>query len=650
LNNANQIKKNFLNYQAGKFITKKEFLLILKKLIDKNVEYFLVKNIDSKIKLTDYVTKYLEKNDHNLVFLSPGDENLHLLDSIGRNEKINFISSYNEKSVCIAAEAYSVVSKKTGVVIVSSGASSIEIFNSIANSWIESSNIIYISGQAVLSEDKFLRQSGNKSFNLVNSVKDITKYAVTINNPNEIKFHLEKAFYQSRYGRFGPSLIEIPIDLQGSIINEINLKLFIFKNDFFKASYKKKELLKIQTTLKLLKKSLRPVIIIGKGIKLSNAENELKNFISQAKIPILTSKNGADLIEDSHKLYFGRPGAYGQRSANFIIQNSDLILSIGCRLTPTFIGRANNFFARGAKKIVVDIDSNELAKKSIKINLKIHLDAKIFLLAIGKKISSLNLNFDNWMKQCKKYKLLFIDNKYNVPTIKKLKLNNNNIYPLYLFDTISRYFKNDDIIVVDNNGPLMQFLLAFKFKKNQKLISSSSLEPKGFSIAASIGASFFKKHNFIYCISEVNGFQKSLQDLQTIKDYNLPIKIILLIKDDNSVIKSTQKIFFGDRYVGTDKNSKYDVASLLKISKSNGFDIFKMYKNHSVKEKLDEFFLNKKSSILAIKVKHDQDLISKQGFIVGSDNKLIPRPLEDMQPYVSRSFLKKHMLIDIVDK
>ena len=649
LNSNEIIKKTFPNYEFGKFIKKNEFISISKKFKNLNFEYFLVKHIDSKIKLTDFITNFFEKNNLDLVFLTPGDENLHFLDSIGRNEKVNFISSYNENSAGIAAEAYSILTKKTGIVLVSSGSSATEIFSSIARSWIESISVVYFVGQSSLNNEKSLRQLGNKSFDLLSSVKNITKYSIKIKKINEIKFHLEKAFYLSKIGRHGPCVIELPIDIQAKIIDEKKLQSFNSKltaNNNSNVS----EINKIKKVTNLLKKSFRPLILIGKGVRLGNAELEIDKLISTVNIPILTSKNGADLIEDTNKLFFGRPGAYGQRSANFIIQNCDLLIVIGCRLSPTLIGRANALFARKAIKIVVDIDKNELFKKSIKIDYKIHLDSKIFISNLNKQLLNKELDYTNWILTCKRFKKLFINNKYDVPSVKKNNFNSNDIYPLYFIDLISKFFKKNDILVVDNNGPLMQFLLSFRFKKNQRLICSSLLEPRGFSIAASLGASFNNPSAFVYCFCEVNGFQQSLHDLQTIKDYKLPIKIILLIKNNNLIIKSTQKIFFGDRFVGTDKDSNYDLPSLLNISKSYGFDIIKLYQNINIEEKFNEFFSSNNSTILAVNVKNDQDFVSKQGFSIGDDNKLIPRPLEDMQPYVSRSFLKKYMLVDLANE
>ena len=422
--------------------------------IKNEAELIVIKRIDNVVKISDYVVSLLEKEGVRDIFVVPGSTNVHLLDSLGKNTLIRHISTQTEQAASIAAESYAKFTGKLGVSIISSGAAGANAVIGVADAWIDSTPLVIISGQCQSdqSTDGKLRQLGVQELDITNIVKCIVKYAVKITNPCEIRYHLEKGIFLAQHGRPGPVWIDIPIDIQGMNIDEEELLKFNsseLEEPIARSLLKEKVLM----ALELLKKSKRPVILAGNGIRISNAEEDFTNLIELLSIPVLTSKRGADIIPDSHTLFFGRPGAYGQRSANLIIQNADLLISIGSRLSIPQIGRNYKAFARKAKKIIVDIDKHELQKKTVKADILIDFSAKEFILEMLRQIKNYdNSNISDWMTKC-----IGLKSKFS-SSLNAIEIKNDSVNAYIFIDVLSNKLREGDVIVSDG-GSLIIYLM-----------------------------------------------------------------------------------------------------------------------------------------------------------------------------------------------
>ncbi|KKK74403.1 hypothetical protein LCGC14_2884130, partial [marine sediment metagenome] len=363
----------------------------------------------TKIKVSDYVVKFLEKNGVKHIFMLAGGGCMHLTDSVGRSNKIKYICNHHEQASAMAAEAYSKFKNNLGVVLVTSGPGGTNAITGLLGAFQDSVPCIFISGQSkrnqtVYNSNLRLRQFGVQEVNIIPIVDSITKYAVMMNDPQEIKYQLEKAAYLAKSGRPGPVWIDIPLDIQNTFVDENTLIGFDATKYAlnYKTTPQDKEITEV---IDFLKKAQRPVIIAGHGIRLADACSELASFVEKYNLPVVTPIMGIDVINSDHHNYVGRVGTKGTRAGNFAMQNADLILSIGSRLSVSVVGHEYEMFARDAKIIVVDIDSEEHNKKTIKIWKFINADAKIFLQTLMKCLKNNKfVSHSVWLEKCNEWK------------------------------------------------------------------------------------------------------------------------------------------------------------------------------------------------------------------------------------------------------
>ncbi len=342
-------------------------------------------------KLSDFVMNFVSDQGVNDVFMLPGGGCMHLVDSLGRNPDLNFICNLHEQGSAVAAEAYGQYTNNLGVALITTGPGGTNTITGVAGAWLDSTPCLFISGQVKLADlvgDRGIRQMGFQEINIVELVSSITKYAVTVTDPDTIQYHLEKAVHLARSGRPGPVWIDIPLDIQASMVDEKNLAKFDPSKD---TSHNDTELLQQQVskTIQILNDSERPVILAGNGIRLANAQDDFQKFIDLLKIPVLTTWKTIDFLPESHSLFTGRPGSIGQRGANFTQQNSDCFLSIGARLDFGQTGYNHKNFARAAKKIMVDVDPFEISKMMTNIDVPVAADAKAFIQEFLRQADSL---------------------------------------------------------------------------------------------------------------------------------------------------------------------------------------------------------------------------------------------------------------------
>ena len=585
--------------------------------------------------LSDYVLDFLEKKNVKEVFLITGGAISFMVDAFSRNRKVKYVSVAHEQAGAMMADSYSRLGPNFSCTMVTSGPGATNLITGIACSYFDSIPALHICGQVNTYEQqdahistKNVRQVGFQETDIVKISKPITKFSYKVKKASEIKYVLEKAHYLATSGRPGPVLIDIPMNLQRQKINPKQLKSFQPKNKK-KIINSKKLISKIES---LFQKARKPVLILGGGIKYGKAEKDLKKFLKYFQIPIVTTWSGVDLLDHRSNKYIGNIGVYGSRAANFAIQNSDLFLCLGSRLDTRITGGVPKTFARNAKKIVVDIDKNEIGKqRGLKIDVPVEMDVKYFFkeyLRYKKK----NIIKNDWLIRCNEWKM-----KYPM-VLKKYYQEKNNVNPYVFTHYLSEILNKKDIIIADDGGHLTWTIQSFKIKEGQKLFSAFGNSPMGYALPASIGASIVKNKSRIICIDGDGSIQINLQELHTIDKLRLPIKIFILNNDGYGIIKQFQDLYLDKRYEASGKGvSNPDFKKI-----SSAFNInYNIIKNHKDLIKLKKIITSKKPEIIEIKIKSNQKIIPKLQF---------GNPIEDLSPLLNRKEFQKNMDILVVDR
>jgi len=586
--------------------------------------------------LSDYVLKFLVSKKIKDVFVLTGGAISFIVDAFSRNKKIKYTCVAHEQSAAMMADAYSRLGPNLSCTMVTSGPGATNLITGIACSWFDSIPAIHITGQVNSYEKqgsqpgtKHTRQIGFQETDIVSIVKPITKFSYQLKNPNEIKYILEKACYLAQTGRPGPVVIDIPMDFQKAIINPSKLVSFKTPKQPNKTNILN---VKIKKVITLIKKASRPVLLIGGGIKISKSEKKLDKLLKKLKVPIVTTWSGVDLVDHNYSDYIGNVGVYGSRSANFTVQNSDVLLCLGSRLDTRITGGVPSSFARRSKVVVVDIDKNELSKeRGLKINLKINEDLSIFLENLNKKIKVYqNQDQEKWLKQC-------LDWKIKYPIIKKEYYKQKKfVNPYVFFGELSNLLNNKSIIVSDDGGHLTWAIQAFKIKKGQKLFSAFGNSPMGYAFPAAIGASILKNKSKIICIDGDGSIQINIQELQTVVTNKLPVKIIVLNNSGYGIIKQFQELYLSKRYEATTPSSGVTNPNFKKVSESYGISYNLIENNNKIKKILGKAIRSNKPEFIEVLLKSDQKIIPKLQF---------GNPIEDLSPLLSRSEFKNNMFV-----
>ena len=502
---------------------------------------------NKKILLADYVLDFLREKNVKHVPLLIGGAISFMVDSFSKKKKIKYIPVANEQSAAMIADAYSRSGAGYCCTMATSGPGATNLLTGIACSYFDSVPSMHICGQVNTYEQqgyekstRKVRQVGFQETDIVNMSKPITKFSYKIKKPEEIRFILEKAYYISKSGRPGPVLIDIPMNLQKSWIYLNKIKKFKIPN---KNNYNLN--VNINKLGRLLKKSQKPIIILGGGVRYSNSDRMLKDFLKKFQIPIVATWSGTDLIDHNDKRYIGNIGVYGNRSANIITQNSDLIICLGSRLDTRVTGGNPGSFAKKAKKIVIDVDKYELLKKrGLKIDLKINSDLKIFFNNFKK--NKINTIRKNWLDKSINLKKQFCYSKIN-------NNNKNKVNPYMFVLELSKILNKNSIVIGDTGSHLTWLMQSFKIKYGQMLFSAFGNSPMGYALPASIGAQIINKKKKIVSLNGDGSVQLNIQELQTLKKLKLPIKIIIFNNNGYGIIKQFQDLYLNKRHEASDR-------------------------------------------------------------------------------------------------
>lgn len=602
------------------------------------------------IKVSDYIIKYLEQLEVKHMFMLPGGGAMHLNDSLGNSKKIEYIVCLHEQACSIAAEAYARVTNKPGMLMVTTGPGGTNALTGVTAAYIESTPMIVLSGQvkrADMINGQGIRQQGMQEVDIISMVKPVTKYAALVTDPQDIRYHLDRAVYEAVNGRKGPVWLDIPLDVQASMIDETDLRGWEPETVSKQETDKKRKCLEQQVLEMIdhLNTAQRPVLLAGNGIRLSQGQKEFEELVQTLHIPVLTTWNGIDLIEEDHPLFFGRPGGMGQRYANFVQQNSDFFLSIGARMNLLQTGYNFDGFARTAYKVMVDIDENELHKINVRPQLAIESDAKEFIqLLLKHKAKIQKKDYISWINYAKEMKA-----KY--PIVTDEAKNQKILVNTYaLLDTITEQMTSDDIYVSGSSGTCIDVSMqAFRVKKGQRVFCTKGLASMGFGVPATIGACLAGNRRRTVCVNGDGGFQMNIQELETIHRLNLPVKIFVLNNQGYAQIHATQKNIFKGHYVACDEASHLTLSPISAVAEAYGLKTVQIYSNEELKECVKQTLDYDGPVICEVMVPIELSAFPKQVSYKRSDGQMESLPLEYMNPPLAQEEFENDMLIPLYD-
>ena len=593
------------------------------------------------IRVADYIMQELYKNGSRHIFMVTGRGALFLSDAVAANENLHGISMHHEQSASFAAVAYSDYTDTLGACLVSTGCAETNAMTGVLNAWQDGIPCVFISGQNKLNEtSRFtgipLRTYGQQEADIIPIVDTITKYAVMISDPNMIAYEMEKALYLAKAGRKGPVWIDVPLDVQNKRINPDELKHFLPEDEpDYEPSPED-----VDYIINSLHNAKRPAILIGSGVRLSGAIKELEHFIEKTSIPVSFTNAAPDTYGSNNLLSIGSVGMMGcSRAGTFTIQNSDLLIVLGSRLSTMTTGEEVDKFARMAKVIVVDIDPVEHSKKSIKIDRLIIADVKKTLVKlIDNKIKRAS---KEWSDKCLHWKQVFPKCEEQYKTDGKIDL-------YHLAESFSEALPHNSVFVSDSG--LVELILPtnINFKPEQRCIHPASQGSMGFALPGLVGA-FYASNNPIIAVIGDGSIMMNLQELETIRYNNIPAKIFIINNNAYAVIRKRQVDLFRSRTIGVDPSDGISCPNFKKVA--NAFDIPFTKINHSdgMVKKLKAIIKMEGPVICEIMAKHDQDYISTS-YAKNNNKRFVRRPIEDQAPFLDREIFLSEMIIDPIDQ
>lgn len=595
----------------------------------------------SMVKISDYIAGYVAGLGIKHVFAVCGGGAMHLVDSFGHRSDIEYVAVFHEQAAAMAAEGYARING-LGAVLVTSGPGGTNAITGLVGAWVDSIPVVFISGQVTtdtLMGNTNLRQFGIQEGNVVEMIKPVTKYAVTVIDSNTVRYHMEKACHLAVDGRPGPVWLDVPLDVQSAMVDVEKQKTFVPRPYGIDGWHK---ILNeyVSDVLKMIEKSERPVIICGYGIRLAGAEKELRKLVSHLKIPTISSWTAGDMLNDD-PFHIGHSGIMGDRASNFAVQNADLLLILGSRMSIPQVGYNYKQFARGARKAMVDIDLAELNKPSLKVDLKIHADLKDFLVGMLARLPKEELDIEEWRGRCLGWKL-----KYPV-VLPEYKDNRNRVSSFHFIERLSEKLGSDDMVVTDMGTSFTCTMQAFRTKQGQRLFTSSGFASMGFGLPGAMGACFASGKRVVLVTGD-GGLQMNIQELQTIKRFNLPIIVFVLNNEGYLTIKLMQQNHFG-RYTGSDPSSGFSCPNIVKVARAYDIDAYVIGDQIWTDILLDTILRRQGPVVCDVLMAPDQPLIPRVSSLKRPDGSIVAKPLEDMYPFLDRDEFKENMIVEPVE-
>ena len=598
------------------------------------------------MKLSDYVASFLAEHGLDTVFTVVGGGAMHLNDSLGHHPGLQCIYHHHEQAAAIAAEGYAKLQCKPAIICVTSGPGATNAITGVAGAWVDSIPMVVISGQtkSTLTIDSSglpLRCLGNQEINIVPVVRSLTKYAVMVTDPADIRKELEKALYLANSGRPGPVWVDIPLDVQGSKIEPDALATFVPEPEDHAPAQAE-----LDAIIEKLQTAQRPVIYAGNGIRIADAYPEFAALVETLQIPVVTAWNSIDLMTTEAPLYAGRGGTMGDRAGNFAVQNSDLVLSLACRLNLYQSGYDVKTWARAAYTIVVDIDPYELQKPTIRVDLPVCCDVKQLMQRLTQtwKERGAATHCGEWAAQCRTWK-----EKYPVAQPKHYAAEQANVYAFV--DTLSRRLPEGAVTVVANGSASVVGSQTWFVKQGSKFLMNDDLSSMGYELPAAIGACVANGRKEIICLAGDGSIQMNLQELQTILTNKLPIKIFLINNEGYHQIRLTQQKLFQAHYVGLGPDSgDLGFPEMEKLAAAYGYPYYACRRNRDLAEQIDRTLAEPGAAVCEIFVDKEQAYEPKSSAKLLPDGRITSPPLEDLAPFLPHEELAANMYIDLLDQ
>jgi acetolactate synthase-1/2/3 large subunit len=593
------------------------------------------------LKLSDYVMDFLARQGLKHLFLLPGGGSMHLVDSAGRNADFQYVCCLHEQACSFAAEAYAEYTQSLGVALVTTGPGGTNAVTGVAAAWMESASCLFLSGQVKRADriaDRGVRTMGPQEVDIVSIVKPITKYAVTVLEPESIRFHLEKAVYLATHGRRGPVWLDIPLDVQAAKIDETQLEGYT--PDPSAASDELRQ--QVSAAIDLLNQSQRPVLFLGNGARSA----ELRKLIDLLKIPVLLTWKIADLLSEDDPHYAGRPGGMGQRGANFTQQNADCLLIVGARLDLPSTAFSHANFGRAATKILVDVDPAEIAKMGMPIDIPICADAAGFVrefLAQAHRLKPQDRKC--WVERTRQWQARYpvVQPDYWDETHSGSKPTVNTYV---LIDVLSDELNSSDVLVPGSSGPCSDiFMQAFRVKTGQRIVNAPGLGAMGTGLPGSLGACLASGRRRTICINGDGGFQLNIQDLETVHRLNLPIKYFILCNGAYASIMTTQRSHFQGRYVASEPSSALTLPDVTKVAAAYGIRTAEIHSHEDLREGVRAVLAMEGPVVCAVSISAEQATAPRVTSAMRPDGSIISKPMEDMWPFLDRDEFLSNMIV-----
>jgi len=594
------------------------------------------------IKVSDYIANFFAEKGLSTVYMVTGGGAMHLNHSLGQHPKLTVIFNHHEQACAMAAESHARLTGQPALVNVTTGPGGVNAINGVFGAWTDSIPMIILSGQVrydttVTSSPLPLRQLGDQEVDIISMVTPVTKYAHILSSTEDIAFHLEKAFFLANEGRPGPVWLDIPMCIQGSLIDPDTQHHFTPPTDTFP---KIKDDV-YSELISRIKSAERPVLMVGGGIRAAGMHDAFMTLIELLKLPVVSGWNAHDVLANDHPYYAGRPGTVGDRAGNFVVQNADLLLVLGSRLNIRQVSYNWTSFARGAYKIMVDADQAEMDKPTLSIDQKIFADLRTFIPGLIAQLQLTPLSgHPEWVawgkKRVAKYPVVLpeywdIDSPVN---------------PYCLISALSDMAAEDQIVVTGDGTACVTSFQAWKIQRHQRLYTNSGSASMGYDLPAAIGACVASGGKEILCLAGDGSIQMNLQELATIAHHRFPIKVFWLNNGGYHSIRQTQRNYFGS-FVGCDDVSGLGFPSAEKIATAYGLPYFFCDRLSTLNETIQKAYAAKGPVICEIMLLLSQDFSPKLSSKRLPDGRMISSPLEDLAPFLSESELLENMIIPL---
>lgn len=608
------------------------------------------------MKLSDYVVRFIAEQGVKHVFLVTGGGAMHLNQSLGAEAAIEPVCNSHEQASAICAEGYAKATNHLGVCMVTTGPGGTNAVTGVAGAWLDSTPTLFVSGQVKRPDRMFdrdgrplgMRQLGVQEVDIVSIVKPITKYAVTVLEPNDIRYHMEKAVYLALNGRPGPVWIDIPLDVQASPIEDPATLRGFDPAELPEHPGKSNLVQEVGRLIEKLNQAERPLLLIGNGVRLSRAEAEMEQLLRILDIPVEVTWLAIDLVADDDPLYVGRPGAIAQRGANFAIQNCDFLLSIGARLDRVVTGYAPEGFARAACKAMVDIDPAELSKMGDTIHFPICSDAGDFMRALLAQASGIE------RKERTAWKLRCADWRVRYPLVlPEHKVPESRVSVYNFGEVMSGILKEGDFYISGSSGTGIElFLLAFRVKRGQRIFHTTALGAMGFGIPTSIAAGIVgvdedPKRNII-CVDGDGGFQFNIQELETIARLKLPVKFFVLNNQGYGSIRASQKAFFGASNIGCDAATGQTLPDIRRVAEAYGIASDAITSQRGLADEIRKVLATPGPVVCDVHIVLDEVRQPRLSSAQLPDGSFVSKPLEDLWPFLDREEFMSNMIIPVI--